>query len=138
TTARPLVLRMCKTPPNQAAPPVSPPFSPAAPAWGGADTTSFESPGGPPGHAGDGMVHRVAFRVGSEASLDFWESRVGGERTNGSLVFDDPEGLTLELTIDEAGDAPLVARHPEIPAGHALPGFDRRPAYPPGPGTSAP
>ncbi len=50
----------------------------------GADITFFEYPGAIPGRAGDGMVHRVLFRVGSEQSLDFWQDRVGGERADGS------------------------------------------------------
>ena len=90
-----------------------------------------------PGRAGDGMVHRVAFRVGSEASLDFWQERVGGERTDGSLVFDDPEGLELELVVDDGVDAPLVARHPEIPEEHALRGFAGVRAYASSPARSA-
>src|SRR5881409_1316825 len=51
----------------------------------GSDITFFEYPGAAPGRAGDGMVHTVCFRVGSEESLEFWESRVGGMRSNGSL-----------------------------------------------------
>jgi len=35
----------------------------------GADITFFEYPGVSPGRAGDGMVHRVVFRVGGEAAL---------------------------------------------------------------------
>jgi glyoxalase family protein len=89
----------------------------------GADITFFEYPGAIPGRAGDGMVHRVVFRVGGEASLDFWEQRVGGERTDAGLRFADPEGLALELAIDDGVDPPLVARHPEIPVEHALRGF---------------
>src|SRR3954467_12704506 len=85
----------------------------------GADSTFFEYPGATPGRAGDGMVHRVVFRVGSEAALDFWQERVGGARTARPLVFSDPEGLELELVVDDGGDAPLVARHPEIPEEHA-------------------
>ena len=69
------------------------------------------------------MVHRIAFRVASDESLDFWQERVGGERSNGSLVFEDPEGLSLELVVDDGGDEPLVARHPDIPEQHALRGF---------------
>jgi glyoxalase family protein len=95
----------------------------------GADITFFEYPGTPRGRAGAGMVHRVSFRVGSEAALDFWEGRVGGTRGDGSLVFDDPEGLELELVVDASGDDPLVARHPEIPEEHALRGFDGVRAY---------
>jgi len=89
----------------------------------GADITFFEYPGVTLGRAGDGMVHRIVFRVGSEAALDFWLDRVGGERTPGSLVFTDPEGLALELIVDDSGDPPLVARDPEIPEEHAIRGF---------------
>ena len=72
---------------------------------------------------------RSRFRVGSEDALDFWEARLAAEgiatrRSEGRLGFDDPEGLGLELAVVATGDAPLVARHPEIPAEHALQGFD--------------
>ncbi len=67
----------------------------------GADITFFEYPGAIPGRAGDGMVHRVLFRVGSEQSLDFWQERVGGERADGTLTFTDPEGLELQLVLDD-------------------------------------
>jgi glyoxalase family protein len=104
----------------------------------GADITFFEYPGAIKGRAGNGMVHRVVFRVGSEESLDFWQSRVGGERGERSLVFSDPEGLELELVVDESGDPPLQARHPEIPAEHALRGFAGVRAYGAAPEVSAP
>ncbi|HEY9459036.1 MAG TPA: VOC family protein [Gaiella sp.] len=95
----------------------------------GADITFFEYPGARRGRAGDGMVHRVTFRVASEESLDFWESRLGerGIRTTrepGALRFEDPEGLGLELTVSDTSDEPLVARHPEITPELALQGFD--------------
>jgi glyoxalase family protein len=89
----------------------------------GSDITFFEYPDSPRGRAGAGMVHRVAFRVAWDESLDFWHERVGGERSNGSLVFEDPEGLSLELVVDDTGEPPLVARHPGIPEQHALRGF---------------
>jgi glyoxalase family protein len=95
----------------------------------GSDITFFEYPGTPRGRAGAGMVHRVAFRVASEESLGFWQERVGGERSDGSLVFEDPEGLALELVVDDSGEEPLVARHPEIPEEHALRGFAGVRAY---------
>ena len=57
----------------------------------GADITFFEYPGTPRGRAGDGMVHRVVFRVASEEALDFWAERAGGERF-GSTLLHDPEG----------------------------------------------
>ncbi len=34
-----------------------------------------------------------------------------------------------ELVVDESGDDPLLAEHPEIPAEHALRGFDGVRAY---------
>jgi glyoxalase family protein len=89
----------------------------------GADITFFEYPGSPRGRAGDGMVHRVVFRVASEAALEFWAGRVGGTREYGGLLFEDPEGLALELVVDDSGDPPLVARHPEIPEEFVLRGF---------------
>ena len=81
------------------------------------------------GRAGAGMVHRIAWRVASDEALDFWEERLGAEgvettRDDGSLRFADPEGLGLELRVVETADAPLIAEHPEIPAEHALQGFD--------------
>ena len=112
-----LGLRMVKKTVNQDDPTVYHLFYADENGSAGADITFFEYPGAIPGRAGDGMVHRVAFRVGSEASLDFWQERVGGERTDGSLVFDDPEGLELELVVDDGGDAPLVARASRDPRG---------------------
>jgi glyoxalase family protein len=84
------------------------------------------------------MVHRVAWRVGSEDSLDFWAERLRGEgieseRTGSSLRFDDPEGLGLELRAVAVPDGPLVGRAPDIPVEHALQGFDGVRAYSPDP-----
>ena len=75
------------------------------------------------------MVHRVVFRVASHDALDFWADRVGGERGDESLLLADPEGLALELVVDDSGDEPLVAEHPEIPPEHALRGFAGVRAY---------
>ncbi len=136
--AHTLGLRMVKKTVNQDDPTVYHLFYADEHGSAGADITFFEYPGLPRGRAGDGMVHRVLFRVGSEDSLEFWWSRVGGARNDGSLVFDDPEGLTLELVVDDSGDEPLVARHPEIPAEHALRGFDGVRAYASRPDASAP
>ena len=95
----------------------------------GADITFFEYPGAPPGRAGDGMVHRIVFRVGSEEALDFWAERAGGTRELGGVLIHDPEGLALELVVDDSGDEPLVAKHPEIPEELALRGFAGVRAY---------
>jgi glyoxalase family protein len=127
--ARVLGLRLVKKTVNQDDPTVYHLFYADERGSAGSDITFFEYPGTPRGRAGAGMVHRVAFRVGSEESLDFWQERVGGERTDGSLVFEDPEGLALELVVDESGEDPLVARHPEIPEEHALRGFAGVRAY---------
>jgi glyoxalase family protein len=95
----------------------------------GSDLTFFEYPGARRGRAGDGMVHRIVFRVGSEEALDFWADRVAGSREVGGVLFADPEGLALELIVDSSGDPPLVARHPEVPEAFALRGFAGVRAY---------
>lgn len=100
----------------------------------GADLTFFEYPGALPGRAGAGMVHRIVWRVGSAEALAFWADRleaeaVDVERGDGSLRFADFEGLEHELVVDESGDPPLVAVHPEIPAELALHGFEGVRAY---------
>ena len=107
----------------------------------GADLTFFEYPGAKPGRAGAGMVHRIVHRVGSEDALGFWEERLraeGHEVTHDDSVrFADPEGLAHELIVDRTQDAPLVAAHPEIPAEHALRGFEGVRAYSANPDASA-
>jgi glyoxalase family protein len=95
----------------------------------GADITFFEYPGVPKGRAGDGMVHTVSFRVGSPESLEWWRARVGGTISDESLVFEDPEGLTLELLVDESGDPPLTADAPDVPVEHRIRGFAGVRAY---------
>ncbi len=100
----------------------------------GADLTFFEYPGARPGRAGDGMVHRVVWRVGSEAAIDFWEQRlaafgVEAARSDATLRFPDPEGLEHELVVSTAADAPLIADAPDVPREHALQGFEGVRAY---------
>jgi glyoxalase family protein len=100
----------------------------------GMDLTFFEYPGAAPGRAGAGMVHRVVWRVASEETLSFWKDRlaahgVQGTLTQGSLLFADPEGLEHELLPTTSGEEPLSALSREIPAEHALQGFDGVRAY---------
>jgi glyoxalase family protein len=95
----------------------------------GADITFFEYPGAAPGRAGAGMVHTVAWRVGSAEALDFWAERLGVERDGHTVVFADPEGLRHELVVAQVPDEPLVADHPEIPRELALQGFEGVRAY---------
>ena len=97
----------------------------------GSDITFFEYPGARPGRAGAGMVHTVQWRVGSEAALDFWEERLSTSavRDDESVAFEDPEGLRHRLVVSAVDDEPLIAEHPEVPAEHALQGFDAVRAY---------
>ncbi len=127
--ARLLGLRLVKKTVNQDDPTVYHLFYADEQGSPGSDITFFEYPGARRGRAGAGMVHTVAFRVGSEDALDFWERRlaeegVGSKRGDGRLTFEDPEGIRLELRAVETPDPPLVAEHPEIPAELALQGFD--------------
>ena len=127
--ARVLGLRMVKKTVNQDDPTVYHLFYADDLGSAGADLTFFEYPGVRPGRAGAGMVHRITWRVGSEAALDFWTERLGAEhveveRDGLRLRFADPEGLGLELAVVETTDKPLVAFHPEIPDALALHGFD--------------
>ena len=108
----------------------------------GSELTFFEYPGAIPGRPGAGMVHTIVSRVGSPAALDFWEQRLRDEgvstaREAGTLRFADFEGLAHELAVRPDADAPLSAEHPEIPAEHALQGFDAVRAYSANPAPSA-
>jgi glyoxalase family protein len=100
----------------------------------GADLTFFEYPDAAPGRPGAGTIHRIVHRVGSPETLAFWAERLAAADVEvaqepGSVRFADPEGLEHELVVDGSGDAPLVAVHPEIPAEHALRGFEGVRAY---------
>jgi glyoxalase family protein len=133
-----LGLRMVKKTVNQDDPTVYHLFYADDRGSAGADITFFEYPGTPRGRAGDGMVHRIVFRVASDEALDFWAERAAGRREYGGVLFEDPEGLALELVVDASADEPLVARHPEIPPQLALRGFAGVRAYSSGLDRSAP
>jgi glyoxalase family protein len=124
-----LGLRMVKKTVNQDDPGVYHLFYADEQGSAGADITFFEYPGASRGRAGDGMVHLVSFRVGSRESLRWWQQRVGGDLGDDSLVFEDPEGLRLELLVDDSGDEPLTADAPDIPAEHRIRGFAGVRAY---------
>jgi glyoxalase family protein len=132
--ARVLGLRLVKKTVNQDDPTVYHLFYADEQGSAGADITFFEYPHARRGRPGAGMVHRVAFRVPSAESLDWWAERIDGEglpveRDGGAIRFPDPEGMGLELRVNETRDAPLVASHPEIPHEHAIQGFDGARAY---------
>jgi glyoxalase family protein len=97
----------------------------------GSILTFFEFPGARRGQAGDGMVHRILWRVGSKEALEFWADRVGGPR------FADPEGLEHEIVVAGVPDAPLTAATPDIPPEFALQGFHGVRAYASRPEASA-
>ena len=77
--ARVLGLRLVKKTVNQDDPSVYHLFYADEEGSPGADLTFFEYPGAPLGRAGDGMVHRIVWRVASADALDFW-SRAPGRR----------------------------------------------------------
>ena len=121
-------LRMVKKTVNQDDPTVYHLFYGDEHAHPGLDLTFFEYPGAAPGRPGAGMVHRILWRVGSPAALDFWAQRLAAEgieaqHAGETLRFRDPEGLEHELLVADVPDKPLTAEHPEVPAEHALQGF---------------
>jgi glyoxalase family protein len=129
-----LGLRMVKKTVNQDDPTVYHLFYADEHGSPGSDLTFFEYPGAAPGKAGAGMVHRIVWRVGTDAAIDFWEQRLrdGGvatERVDGTLRFADPEGLDHELAVSTVADAPLIGGAPDVPPEHALQGFDGVRAY---------
>ena len=95
----------------------------------GSILTWFEFPGAGRAVAGEGMIHTLALGVPDAAALDFWERRVGGERSEQSLRFEDPDGLALELVVADPANPPLRAEHPEIPVEHAIVGLEGARAY---------
>lgn len=129
--ARVLGLRMVKKTVNFDAPDVYHLYFGDETGAPGSILTFFEFPGTAPGRAGAGMIHTLRWRVASEQSLQFWRERLAREglelesgSQHGALRLRDPEGLGLELAIDDSADRPLAARARDIPAEHALLGFD--------------
>jgi glyoxalase family protein len=108
----------------------------------GADLTFFEYPAADRGRAGQGMVHRIVWRVGTAEAIEFWHDHLRAhdtraQRTDAGLLFADPEGLEHELIVSAGPDAPLRARAAQIPSEHALLGFDGVRAYSAEPARSA-
>ena len=109
----------------------------------GSIVTFFDMPGVARGRHGAGMVYRMLFRIASEQALDFWERRlaeaqVATDRMADRLVFEDPEGLGLELVIDDGTDEPLVAAAAGIDEQVAIRGIHAVRVYSSDPGSSAP
>ena len=100
----------------------------------GSIVTFFDMPGVVRGRPGAGMVHRLVLRVAGHETLDFWERRlacagVAGDRSADRLVFADPEGLGLELVIDDREDEPLVAAAADVDGHVAIRGIHAVRAY---------
>ena len=100
----------------------------------GSILTWFEFAGAAPGRPGLGDIHTIELGVPSRESLEFWEERLRGkgydsELRDRSLRFRDYDGLQLELVAAGDGDPPLRARHPEVPAEHAITGIVGARAY---------
>ncbi|HEX2085654.1 MAG TPA: VOC family protein [Solirubrobacteraceae bacterium] len=110
----------------------------------GFDLTFFEYPGARRGRHGDGMVHTVVFRVPREEALGFWAQRLAAEgvesvpTADGALRFADPDGLGLELRVEDVPDRPLPAVAPDVPEEDAIVGFAGVRAYSSDPEDSAP
>ena len=87
----------------------------------GSILTFFEIRGAREGRAGAGMIQRIVFRVPSVEALEFWAARLGDagrpvDMVDGALVSSDPEGLGLELVVEEPADgARRAARAPASP-----------------------
>jgi glyoxalase family protein len=136
-----LGLRLVKKTVNQDDPTVYHLFYADQKGSAGSDITFFEYPGAHGGQAGAGMIHTIAWRVGADDALDFWEGRLSGhdvvcERNASSLSFRDREGLRHELLVAGTGEEPLSAESEEIPREHALLGFEGVRAYAAHPETS--
>jgi glyoxalase family protein len=100
----------------------------------GSIVTFFDMPGVSRGRPGRGMVHRLLLRVADDEALDFWERRLEGagvasERQSGRLAFSDPEGLGLELVVDDGADPPLIAAAADIDEHMAIRGLHGVRAY---------
>jgi glyoxalase family protein len=100
----------------------------------GSILTWFEFAGAAPGRPGLGDIHTLELGVASADALEFWERRLtergyAAERGDGVLRFADYDGLAFELVVDDSGDPPLRAEHPDIPAEHAIGGLVGARAY---------
>jgi glyoxalase family protein len=100
----------------------------------GSILTFFDMPGIGPGRPGAGMVHHLLLRVAGQKALGFWERRlarggVAADRVADRLVLADPDGLGLELVIDDGEDEPLVAWAPDVAEHVAIRGMHAVRAY---------
>jgi glyoxalase family protein len=100
----------------------------------GSILTWFGFSGARRGRAGQGMIHTLQLGVPSEAALDYSAERLDGRghasvRGEGSLRFEDADGLGLELVVADPENPPLRAERPDIPAEHDIAGVEGARAY---------
>ena len=128
---RVLGLRMAKKTVNQDDPTIYHLFYADEQAQPGADLTFFEYPGAAPGHAGAGMVHRIAYRVGSEDALDFWAQRladegIASEREGAQPALRRPRGPRLRAAGRRRPGRAAGRRPPRGPRRAGAAGLPRR------------
>ncbi len=89
----------------------------------GSILTWFEFDGVQPGRAGAGMIHTIQLGVPSEASLDFWEQRLGDARLLERALGGLPEVRRLRRSRPRAGrrqsGEPAAAGHASGDPGRA-------------------
>ena len=131
--ARVLGLRLVKKTVNQDDPTVYHLFYADEKGSAGSDLTFFEYPGAPPGRAGAGMVHTVVWRVGPRTRRSsFWAERMAGEgvrdraRRTAACASRTRRASPTSWLVDQSGDDPLIADHPEVPAEHGAARLRRR------------
>ncbi|GER87893.1 diguanylate cyclase [Dictyobacter vulcani] len=94
--------------------------------------TFFSWPGYPKGRAGSGQVSAISFSI-PESALAYWQDRLSrnGVSVEGPiprfddqvLLFQDPDGLSLELIAHRGGDAGSAWADGPIPVEYATQGF---------------
>ena len=73
-----------------------------------------------------GWCTLISFRVAHGSRSILGGARRRRRVEDGALSFEDPEGLRLELLVDDSGDEPLTADAPDIPARAPHPRVRRR------------
>ena len=135
---RVLGLRLVKKSVNQDDPTVYHLFYADEAGSAGSDLTFFEYPGASRGRPGRGMVHRIAWRVASRTRCRSGpsasprrasRSRSPAPPAPACCASRIPRGSSTTSWSTTSGDDPLIAEHPEVPAEHALRGFDGVRAY---------
>ena len=125
-----LGLRLVKKTVNQDDPTVYHLFYADEDGSAGADITFFEYPGATRGRAGDGMVHRVVFRVGSRGVarlLAGSASAASAATARSSSTI--PRASRSSWSSTTRATRRSSRAHPEIPEEHALRGFAGVRAY---------